>query len=167
MEDKAANTELYKNVFPDPETYGGFFFSHGLLDQTPVLKLRKAAGLDELRLPVTRNALRSLIRTNYVQKSPLENTTEANVINEDVRKSWELQPNQILQKNKRWAHEVNKIKPHIKEDLGLQKDKIRFTLHKILIYDTGSHYAPHKNNENEKGMIGTLIINVRFKLISK
>jgi len=149
---------LYRNVFPESESYSGFFFSHGKLDQTPVLKLRKAAGLDELELPVTKDALACLISTGYAQASPLENSN--NTYDEDIRKSWELHPNQILQKNKRWANEVNKIKPHIKEDLGLQKDKIRFTLHKILIYEPGSHYAAHTNSENEKGMIGTLVINL-------
>ena len=161
---------LFSAVFPANEIFEGFFFSHGILDQTPILKLRKAANIDELELPVRPETLRALVRSRYIQRSqppaPMEGTKhpiKTGLPEEVSKRSWELQPNQILQKNKRWAHEINKIKPHIKEDLGLHRDKIRFTLHKVLVYEPGSYLEAQRDSEAEPAadVIGTLFVQVR------
>ena len=158
-EEVTDKSEIYKQVFPGHDNYNGFFFCHGVLDQTPVIKLRKAAGFDELTLPVSKEAVERLIKTEYIQLSGKKKEEEF-MIDDSTGRIWEMQPNQILQKNKRWAHEVNKIKPHIKEDLGMQKDKIRFTINRLLIYEPGSFVTLQNDGEQEKNMIGTLVINV-------
>jgi hypothetical protein len=53
---------------------------------------------------------------------------------------------------------LNKAISNIKTDLGLEDYTIATHLYKLLIYEEGDFFLPHKDSEKEKGMFGTLVI---------
>lgn len=53
---------------------------------------------------------------------------------------------------------MNKAISNIKTDLGLEGYTVAAHLYKLLIYEEGGFFLPHKDSEKEKGMFGTLII---------
>ena len=57
-----------------------------------------------------------------------------------------------------WTKFLDNILNVIKPDLGIEDDKIAAHLYKMLIYEKGDFFLPHKDSEKEKGMFGTLII---------
>lgn len=46
----------------------------------------------------------------------------------------------------------------IRGDMCLTENKIEARLYKLLLYKTGGHFAAHRDTEKERGMFGTLLV---------
>ncbi len=76
-----------------------------------------------------------------------------------VRSAWEIDATSISFHNPEWSPYLNKIIDKVKKGLGFEKNKsIVANLYKLMIYEPGDFFLPHKDSEKEKGMFGTLII---------
>ena len=69
---------------------------------------------------------------------------------DDVRKSWQLEPSQITICHPDWNKLIKLlINREIVEQLGLSHNNVGFTLYKLLLYEKGGHFKAHRDTEKE------------------
>ena len=80
------------------------------------------------------------------------------LVDETVRKTWQLDPNQITIKNEQFLAGVKNIVAAVKKHLGCDNKAVQANLYKLLIYEKGGHFKPHRDTQKENGMFATMII---------
>ncbi|KAF4454131.1 hypothetical protein F53441_3317 [Fusarium austroafricanum] len=77
-------------------------------------------------------------------------------VDTSVRDTWELDASKLELSNPQWPSFFDGIPRSIAAGLGVEK--VAGKPHKLLLYEPGSFFKPHKDSEKEKDMIGTLVI---------
>ncbi len=136
----------------------GTFFSAGVNDFCiPKMSVKK---LDEIAFPLNKIQIQALI--SVAHKAPFGKGSET-ILDSNVRNCWEIDAYQIEFEGNNWTSLIDKTITKIKPDLGIEDKKIKAHLYKMLIYEEGDFFLPHKDSEKEKGMFGTLIIGLPSK----
>lgn len=136
----------------------GTFFSAGVNDFCiPKMSVKK---LDEIAFPLNKIQIQALI--SIAHKAPFGKGSET-ILDPNVRNCWEIDASQIEFEDNNWKNLIDKTITKIKPDLGIENKKIDAHLYKMLIYEEGDFFLPHKDSEKEKGMFGTLIIGLPSK----
>ena len=79
------------------------------------------------------------------------------VVDTSVRKTWELNPTQFKLADPGWKDFLNgTLLKTAREKLGLPD--VRADLYKLLLYEPGSFFKPHKDSEKAPGMVATMVI---------
>jgi len=112
-------------------------------------------GFGEVPLPLTAETAKSLIA--LAEKAPFGKGSET-VKDTNVRSAWEIDASKISFNNKAWDEKIKGIINELKEDLGIEKHKVKASLYKLLIYEKGDFFLSHIDSEKEKGMFGTLVV---------
>ncbi len=112
-------------------------------------------GVGDIAFPVREAQARDLIQSAH--KAPFGKGSQT-ILDNSVRSAWEIDADQLSISNPAWTKFLNKAISKIKVDLGLEDYTIAAHLYKLLIYEEGDFFLPHKDTEKEKGMFGTLII---------
>lgn len=73
-------------------------------------------------------------------------------------KSWQLEPEQVMIRNLNWQIRMNEILTKIEVDLGCKEVGIESQLYKVLIYEKGGFFAPHRDTEKIDRMFATLVV---------
>lgn len=131
---------------------GKFVSSHSADFVFPGLTI---ADIGEVAFPVNDALAKALISVSH--KAPFGKGRET-LVDDAVRKTWEIDAAAIQFKNPKWYAFLIKALEKIKPDLGLEDYEISAQLYKLLIYETGSFFLPHRDSEKEKGMFGTLVV---------
>jgi 2OG-Fe(II) oxygenase superfamily len=131
---------------------GSFAFSNKLDFVKPGIKI---AGVENFGFPISQAQIQSLI--NVAHKAPFGKGSKT-VLDTTVRSAWEIDAEMISFSNPKWANFIGKIIDKTKECFGLEKEIVSASLYKMLIYEKGDFFLPHKDSEKELGMFGTLII---------
>ena len=67
------------------------------------------------------------------------------VVDEDFRKTWELDPAMFKYTNPKWTNWISKILTSLHASLGMADGITGFaTLHKLLLYTEGAKFKKHK-----------------------
>ncbi len=111
--------------------------------------------IGEISFPLKEKQAKALL--NIASKAPFGLGTET-VYDDKVRRVKELDPEAFSIDNPAWTQFIDKGVKQIKDDLGLEGHAISAHLFKLLIYETGDFFLPHKDTEKEKGMFGTMIV---------
>jgi hypothetical protein len=94
-------------------------------------------------------------------QAPFGKGTET-IVDESVRKTWQINATDIVCSNPRWENWVTKeVLPKCCDALGVSavaKPMVRAELYKMLLYEEGAHFQPHKDTEKAPGMFATLAI---------
>jgi hypothetical protein len=142
----------------DKVTTSGTFFSTGVNDFCfAKMSVKK---LDEIAFPLNKIQIQALI--SVAHKAPFGKGSET-VLDTNVRNCWEIDASQISFEGNNWTNLIDTTIPKIKQDLGIENKEIAAHLYKMLIYEEGDFFLPHKDSEKEKGMFGTLIIGLPSK----
>ncbi len=80
------------------------------------------------------------------------------LVDETVRKTWQLDPNQITIKNEHFLTGVENVVSTVKKQLGCDKKAVQANLYKVLLYEKGGHFKAHRDTEKEKGMFATMVV---------
>lgn len=80
------------------------------------------------------------------------------VVDESVRKTWELDHTQFQLANPAWPGFLNSLIPGVTVPLGM-KD-VRIEPYKLLLYEEGSFFQRHRDSEKVPGMIGTVVVSL-------
>lgn len=120
----------------------------------------EVAQVGEIAYPVNEAQVRTLIQVAH--KAPFGKGSET-IVNNNVRSVWEIDADKLTFTGSHWAAFLDKVVRNIKPDLGLEDYTISAHLYKMLIYETGDFFLPHKDSEKEKGMFGTLVIGLPSK----
>ena len=82
---------------------------------------------------------------------------EQTVLDEKVRKCWQLDAAQFTVKSPQWKKFLDQTVASVREDLGI-KGKVSACPYKLLIYGKGGHFKAHRDTEKLAAMFGTLIV---------
>ncbi len=111
--------------------------------------------LGAVGLPLTGAQAQKLIK--LCRQAPYGKGTET-VVDTDVRRVWELDPAQFKLTNPKWDDFVASIVDDVKQALGLSGRKLAAHLYKLLVYEEGSFFLPHRDGEKLDRMVATLVI---------
>jgi len=83
---------------------------------------------------------------------------EATILDESVRKVWQLPPDRVRLGGKSWAVNFQGILNQVVAGLGCEGMAVTAELYKLLVYDEGGFFLAHRDTEKVNGMFGTLVV---------
>ncbi len=83
---------------------------------------------------------------------------EQPVLDTSVRRVWQIDAARVHLGGKHWAQSLRRILADAAGGLGCEDAAIRAELYKLLVYDPGGFFRPHRDSEKAPGMFGTLLI---------
>ncbi|KZV92506.1 hypothetical protein EXIGLDRAFT_614267 [Exidia glandulosa HHB12029] len=144
-----------EKVLTDVDHQGTFYFSRTYEDApNPVLRL---ADLGTVGLPLSSREAAAVIER--CTQAPF-GKGERTVVDKDVRDTWELDGKQVAFDNPAWTQFIAQAVQDVCRSLGVnfEASKPRCELHKLLVYETGSHFLPHVDTEKHPSMFASLIV---------
>ncbi len=108
-----------------------------------------------IRLPLDDSQARGLIKK--CSQAPYGKGAQT-LVDTKVRRVWELNPQRFRLTNPKWESFISTIAGEAQEALGLADAKLRAHLYKLLIYEKGSFFLPHRDGEKLDGMVATLVV---------
>ena len=150
---------LLKKTLDDIDPPGSFA-SFG--DIKPLFQNPKiiVSGFGEVSLPLRPESAELL--KGLASKAPFGLGADT-LYDDNVRQSWQLEPDVVQILGTEWKTMINKILLDAAYDLGIsnrnvEKMGIKANLYKVLLYEKGGHFKPHRDTEKEEGMFATLVI---------
>jgi 2OG-Fe(II) oxygenase superfamily len=147
-----------RDLLDEVEPLGTYATTGRLPAFNPVISVE---GVGALGFPLSRYCLEPLKAA--ATKAPYGKGTET-LIDEKVRKAWQIDPSLVsFGGGTSFSDYVDGALRQACRELGFSDERfakagIRATLYKMLLYEAGGHFAPHRDTEKEDGMFGTLII---------
>ncbi len=133
----------------------GDFCVHGrLLAAMPRLRVKGAGALS---FPVPETQIRALI--GAAEPAPYGKGTET-VVDRSVRNCWQIGPERVRLAGAAWPETFADILETAAVGLGCAPDRVDARLHRLLIYEPGGFFAPHRDTEKADGMIATLSVSL-------
>ncbi|EEY53428.1 uncharacterized protein PITG_07081 [Phytophthora infestans T30-4] len=112
-------------------------------------------GLGAISTPLFAEQAENLIA--LCEKSPFGHNMDTKM-DDNVRKSWQLQPNLVKFKNPLWQTGIKNLSKNVATRLGYREVLLKCLLYKLLVYGEGGHFVKHQDTEKEDGMIATLVV---------
>jgi hypothetical protein len=121
---------------------------------TPVLPGLEVEGVGAIGSPVTAADAKRLIAR--ATQAPYGRGA-ATIVDTKVRRVWQIEPSQLTLRNPEWNTFVAGIVDAVKREFGI-RPKVVPQLYKLLVYEKGSFFAPHRDSEKVPGMFATLVV---------
>ena len=99
--------------------------------------------------------MKDLIKVAH--KAPFGKGSET-ITDTNVRSAWEIDADQLSFHNPDWKKFMNKVTKKVQKGLGIKNKTVDISLYKLLIYEEGDFFLPHKDSEKEPGMFATLVV---------
>ena len=112
-------------------------------------------GLGAVRLPLGKTQARQLVNLCY--QAPYGKGTET-LVDTDVRRVWELDPEQFQLTNPKWEELLLDITDRVRDVLGLGRRTLAPHLYKLLVYEEGDFFLSHRDGEKLDRMVATLVV---------
>ncbi|KAF2502794.1 hypothetical protein BU16DRAFT_612396 [Lophium mytilinum] len=106
-------------------------------------------------LPLSEQDARVIMRASH--QAPF-GKGEATVVDESVRKTWELGHEAFEIRNAEWEGVVEGAVREVARQIGVREERIGAELYKMLLYEKGAHFKAHQDSEKAPGMFGTMVI---------
>ncbi|KAG7383038.1 hypothetical protein PHYBOEH_010100 [Phytophthora boehmeriae] len=137
------------------EVNAGEYSFGGRTEQLPPVPGLFVKNVGPISVPLSEESAQKLIAMCEI--SPFGRKLET-LVDENVRKSWQLESNQVELKNPMWQKGIEELTTEIADRLGYKGVSLKCVLYKLLVYGEGGHFTKHKDTEKEDGMIATLVI---------
>lgn len=111
--------------------------------------------LGELSLPLCEAQAQQLIKLCI--KAPYGKGKQT-LVDEKVRKVWELDATKISNGNKAWQSFISQTLRGCEQNLDLQGQTLIAHPYKLLLYEKDSFFLAHQDTEKEEGMVATLVV---------
>jgi hypothetical protein len=121
---------------------------------TPVLPGLEVHGVGSIGTPISPADARRLIA--QATQAPYGRGEET-IVDTAVRRVWQLAPSQFELRNPEWTAHLGAIVEAVKQEFGI-RHKVESALYKLLIYEKGSFFGPHRDTEKTPGMFATLVV---------
>lgn len=115
----------------------------------------EVTGVETIALPLAKDQAAALI--NVARQAPYGKGEET-LVDTDVRRVWEIDAKQVVLANPGWPDVVGQAVRAVQSELGLEDQQLDSHLYKLLLYEPGSFFLPHRDGEKLDRMIATLII---------
>ena len=133
----------------------GDFCAHGRMF-APMPRL-EVDGAGPLSFPVPEAQVRALIAV--AERAPYGKGADT-LVDTSVRDCWQIDSTRVRLSGKAWPDTLAKILDAAAAGLGCPGDRLDSHLYKLLIYETGGFFSPHRDTEKADGMIATLSISL-------
>ncbi|GAM24044.1 hypothetical protein SAMD00019534_072190 [Acytostelium subglobosum LB1] len=110
-----------------------------------------------LSYPVTPEQVQKLVER--ATRAPYGKGTET-ITDLNVRRVWQIQNTDISITGNKFTEFFNGVINSIKESMGLADETVTAELYKMLIYDKGGFFLPHRDSEKAVKMFGTLVLSL-------
>lgn len=131
----------------------GGFCTHGRLF-APMPRIA-VGGTPALSFPVPEAQAKALIA--IAERAPYGRGQET-LYDDAVRNCWQLDPDCIRIEGRTWRQTFEQILEETAGGLGFAADAIAAELYKVLIYEPGGFFAPHRDTEKRDRMVATLVV---------
>lgn len=131
----------------------GTFCTSGVLP--PALPGLEVAGVGSIALPL--ESQQALALTKRAHQAPYGKGTKT-LVDTNVRRVWEIDARQVVLANPQWDDVVKQAVQTAQRELGLEKQRLRAHLYKLLLYEKGSFFLAHRDGEKLARMVATLVI---------
>jgi hypothetical protein len=111
-------------------------------------------GLGAIKLPLKPALAKKLIA--HCQVAPYGKGTQT-LVDTKVRKTFELDP-QKFRLSQEWNAAVDRAAQLAAEQLGLPAEAVEARLYKLLVYEKGGFFLPHRDSEKHDGMVASLVV---------
>ncbi|EGZ25987.1 hypothetical protein PHYSODRAFT_326935 [Phytophthora sojae] len=138
----------------EPDDYAGEYSFGGPADALPPVPGLFIDGVGTLSVPLSNAQAEELVA--QCEKSPFGRRLDT-LMDESVRKSWQLPPDQITFQNPQWQAGVEELSEIIAGRFGYKGVPMQCKLYKLLVYGEGGHFVKHQDTEKEDGMVATLV----------
>ncbi|KIW36506.1 uncharacterized protein PV06_11271 [Exophiala oligosperma] len=115
------------------------------------------SGIGPIRLPLCQDDANALIGLS--RRAPFGKGSKT-LVDETVRKTWEIDGKELSFKHEAWYNWLDGVVGNVSKGLGVHggAGNVRAELYKLLVYEEGAFFKPHKDTEKTKDMFGTLVI---------
>jgi hypothetical protein len=131
----------------------GAFCTSGRLPT--VLPGLEVAGVGPIALPL--GELQAAELKERAHQAPYGKGTRT-LVDTNVRRVWEIDAKQVKLTNPEWEELIQDAVGVIQFELGLEKQKLSTHLYKLLFYEPGCFFLPHRDGEKLDRMVATLVI---------
>ena len=111
-------------------------------------------GLGAVKFPMKPKAAKELIA--HCQVAPYGKGTQT-LVDERVRRTFELDPKDF-HLGDAWNSAIADATRTVAEQLGLPADQLEAGLYKLLVYEKGGFFLPHRDSEKHDRMVASLIV---------
>lgn len=111
-------------------------------------------GLGAIRLPLKGARARALIERCRI--APYGKGTST-LVDTSVRKTFELDPS-AFRLSDAWGAAIVRATREAAAQLGLPPDQLTAHLYKLLVYERGGFFLPHRDSEKHDGMVASMIV---------
>ncbi len=132
----------------------GRFCAHGSLPFVPPGIVLKNG--EDLALPLSTSQAGDL--RALAEPAPYGMGSETR-LDESVRKCWQIDASELSWISPKWQQAMETLAGQIAQDLGVEGE-VRAEPYKLLLYDKGGFFLPHRDTEKAPGMFGTLIVSL-------
>lgn len=132
----------------------GDYFAVGALE-TP-MPFFEIDGVGLLSFPVPPEQCGRLI-ANAAERAPYGRGDQT-LIDESVRKVWQIPTGKVHLRGKHWEQALSAILELSTAGLGCPPDSLDTEFYKMLVYDEGGFFLPHRDTEKVAGMVATLVV---------
>ena len=112
-------------------------------------------GVGAIRFPVSKARARALVK---IAKPAPFGHGERTLVDRRVRDVWEVAKSRVRIEARPWKASLKPALEKIRETLGLPAGRLEAKLHKLLVYESGQFFQPHRDTERDDTMIGTLVV---------
>ena len=131
----------------------GDFCVHGALALP--MPMVEVAGIGLLSFPLPQQQIAALI--DAAERAPY-GRGEQTVLDTSVRRVWQVDAARLRIGGKHWAPSLRRVIAETARGLGCEDAVIGAELYKLLVYDPGGFFLPHRDSEKLPGMFGTLVL---------
>ncbi len=128
------------------------FASSGAL--SPVLPGLEVKGVGPIGAPVSVEDAKRLIAKG--KQAPYGRGAET-ILDLKVRMVWQIEPARCVLHNPEWDTHLTAMVEAVIGDFAIHQT-VSVELYKLLIYEKGGFFAPHRDSEKIKGMFATLVV---------
>lgn len=117
----------------------------------PGLKIK---GVGSIGLPLTDGVAHAV--AGVCKQSPF-GKGDVTLVDESVRKTWELDTTEFSCCNPSWSQYIKTLAEQVMQNLGVEAPG-RAEAYKLLLYEEGAFFRAHRDTEKVSGMFGTLVV---------
>lgn len=139
-------------VLSDVKHPGDFFACGAIEIAMPRVEVE---GAGTLSFPVPDAQIASIVR--QAERAPYGRGEET-IVDTSVRNVWQIAPGKVKIGGKSWAPNFESILSKVRAGLGCDESSVSAELYKLLVYDRGGFFLPHRDTEKTHGMFGTLVV---------
>ena len=139
----------------------GSFATSGAFHPLALSPTIDVEGVGRLGLPL-HPIMAKYVKDTVAEMAPFGRGPDT-LVDESVRKTWKIEPNKVTIGGKGWNDTFVCLVRQACYELGISNENvdklgIEAHLYKVLLYDHGGHFKPHKDTVKESGMFGTLVL---------